>query len=86
MGTLGQQKMRNSISRIPLRGLYWTRTSDPIDVNDVLYQLSQQTVLIAFPTEFYILGRILDVLLIYLSLFAMRANFEKFGEELRSVV
>ena len=24
-------------------GLYWTRTSDPIDVNDVLYQLSQQT-------------------------------------------
>jgi hypothetical protein len=28
----------------PFRGgLYWTRTSDPIDVNDVLYQLSQQT-------------------------------------------
>ena len=26
-----------------LCGLYWTRTSDPIDVNDVLYQLSQQT-------------------------------------------
>ena len=26
------------------RGLYWTRTSDPIDVNDVLYQLSQQTI------------------------------------------
>ena len=25
-------------------GLYWTRTSDPVDVNDVLYQLSQQTV------------------------------------------
>jgi hypothetical protein len=25
-------------------GLYWTRTSDPIDVNDVLYQLSQQTI------------------------------------------
>ena len=24
-------------------GAYWTRTSDPIDVNDVLYQLSQQT-------------------------------------------
>ena len=24
-------------------GLYWTRTSDPVDVNDVLYQLSQQT-------------------------------------------
>ena len=24
-------------------GLYWTRTSDPIDVNDVLYQLSQST-------------------------------------------
>ena len=27
------------------RGLYWTRTSDPIDVNDVLYQLSQQTII-----------------------------------------
>ena len=27
-------------------GLYWTRTSDPIDVNDVLYQLSQQTITI----------------------------------------
>ena len=27
-----------------LCGLYWTRTSDPIDVNDVLYQLSQQTI------------------------------------------
>ena len=26
-------------------GLYWTRTNDPIDVNDVLYQLSQQTLL-----------------------------------------
>ena len=24
-------------------GLYWTRTSDPIDVNDVLYQLSHAT-------------------------------------------
>ena len=24
-------------------GAYWTRTSDPIDVNDVLYQLSQST-------------------------------------------
>ena len=24
-------------------GPYWTRTSDPIDVNDVLYQLSQRT-------------------------------------------
>ena len=29
-------------------GLYWTRTSDPIDVNDVLYQLSQQTI-VGFP-------------------------------------
>ncbi len=29
-----------------LGGLYWTRTSDPIDVNDVLYQLSQQTITI----------------------------------------
>jgi hypothetical protein len=26
-------------------GAYWTRTSDPIDVNDVLYQLSQSTIL-----------------------------------------
>ena len=25
-------------------GAYWTRTSDPIDVNDVLYQLSQRTI------------------------------------------
>lgn len=31
------------ISGISRGGLYWTRTSDPIDVNDVLYQLSQQT-------------------------------------------
>lgn len=30
--------------RVVLCGLYWTRTSDPIDVNDVLYQLSQQTI------------------------------------------
>ena len=30
---------------LPCGGLYWTRTSDPIDVNDVLYQLSQQTTL-----------------------------------------
>ena len=29
-------------------GLYWTRTSDPIDVNDVLYQLSQQTISMSF--------------------------------------
>ena len=27
-------------------GAYWTRTSDPIDVNDVLYQLSQSTVIL----------------------------------------
>ena len=32
-----------------LGGLYWTRTSDPIDVNDVLYQLSQQTKHIGVP-------------------------------------
>ncbi len=36
-----------SVSKLGLEtdfgGLYWTRTSDPIDVNDVLYQLSQQT-------------------------------------------
>ena len=24
-------------------GAYWTRTSDPLDVNEVLYQLSQST-------------------------------------------
>lgn len=29
-------------------GLYWTRTSDPIDVNDVLYQLSHATNLLFF--------------------------------------
>ena len=27
------------------RGLYWTRTSDPIDVNEVLYPLSRQAML-----------------------------------------
>ena len=40
-----------------VRGPYWTRTSDPIDVNDVLYQLSQRTNLVRFPTIFYILGQ-----------------------------
>ena len=30
-------------SRLFYGGAYWTRTSDPIDVNDVLYQLSQST-------------------------------------------
>ena len=36
-------------------GLYWTRTSDPIDVNDVLYQLSQQTIGtgVIIPTHFF---------------------------------
>lgn len=34
-------KKRPAFQRVG--GLYWTRTSDPIDVNDVLYQLSQQT-------------------------------------------
>ena len=29
--------------RLLFGGAYWTRTSDPIDVNDVLYQLSQST-------------------------------------------
>ena len=33
-------------------GLYWTRTSDPIDVNDVLYQLSQQTM--GYSIQFYL--------------------------------
>jgi hypothetical protein len=31
------------VRQLAAGGLYWTRTSDPIDVNDVLYQLSQQT-------------------------------------------
>ena len=44
-------KANNQRKSLPLRGdfffggAYWTRTSDPIDVNDVLYQLSQSTVL-----------------------------------------
>ena len=28
---------------LPGGGLYWTRTNDPIDVNDVLYRLSHAT-------------------------------------------
>ena len=35
---------KSSIRRVMIYGgAYWTRTSDPIDVNDVLYQLSQST-------------------------------------------
>ena len=46
IGNESQNKMLRDKSRsILIGGLYWTRTSDPIDVNDVLYQLSQQTVL-----------------------------------------
>ena len=52
-----------STKKLPLevgevRGPYWTRTSDPIDVNDVLYQLSQRTILVTNPTNFYIRGQI----------------------------
>ena len=41
---LGKKTEALILQGLPHRGLYWTRTSDPIDVNDVLYQLSQQTV------------------------------------------
>ena len=43
----GRKKRRKSLiikDFLGFGGLYWTRTSDPIDVNDVLYQLSQQTI------------------------------------------
>ena len=36
-------KRATNCANAPHGGLYWTRTSDPIDVNDVLYQLSQGT-------------------------------------------
>ena len=36
------EKNLDALSRL-FGGAYWTRTSDPIDVNDVLYQLSQST-------------------------------------------
>ena len=39
----GEIKEKLDFSSFSGGGLYWTRTSDPIDVNDVLYQLSQQT-------------------------------------------
>ena len=47
MNTLGEKVKKKEaldLQRLPGGGLYWTRTSDPIDVNDVLYQLSQQTI------------------------------------------
>ena len=37
------EKNLDALSRL-FGGAYWTRTSDPIDVNDVLYQLSQSTI------------------------------------------
>ena len=39
----GKRKAMQALAWLYYGGLYWTRTSDPIDVNDVLYQLSQQT-------------------------------------------
>ena len=39
-------RLRGDFEAFVFGGLYWTRTSDPIDVNDVLYQLSQQTITI----------------------------------------
>ena len=56
------QQFQNGQKNLPLEvgevsGPYWTRTSDPIDVNDVLYQLSQRTNLVSFLTIFYILGQ-----------------------------
>ena len=39
----GKRKAMQAFAWLYYGGLYWTRTSDPIDVNDVLYQLSQQT-------------------------------------------
>ena len=35
-------------------GAYWTRTSDPIDVNDVLYQLSQSTMSLYKPISAFV--------------------------------
>ena len=45
-GAERKQKTRTTVKVVLIFvcGLYWTRTSDPIDVNDVLYQLSQQTI------------------------------------------
>ena len=40
----GKKMEALDLQGLPGGGLYWTRTSDPIDVNDVLYQLSQQTI------------------------------------------
>ena len=41
----GHNENRNTVPVIlSFRGLYWTRTNDPRDVNTVLYQLSQQTI------------------------------------------
>ena len=43
-GGAGKKMEALDLQGLPGGGLYWTRTSDPIDVNDVLYQLSQQTI------------------------------------------
>ena len=37
-----------------LSGPYWTRTSDPIDVNDVLYRLSHATIVVSETHIYYI--------------------------------
>ena len=44
--------LENAVFSRAFGGLYWTRTSDPIDVNDVLYQLSQQTM--GYSIQFYL--------------------------------
>ena len=43
----GEGKMKEAVDfqRLPLGGDSWTRTNDPIDVNDVLYRLSHATML-----------------------------------------
>ena len=41
---MGKRKSMQAFAWIYYGGLYWTRTSDPIDVNDVLYQLSHATI------------------------------------------
>ena len=39
----GKKKEVVDFQRLPLGGDSWTRTNDPIDVNDVLYRLSHAT-------------------------------------------
>ena len=47
-GGAGKKMEALDLQGLPGGGLYWTRTSDPIDVNDVLYQLSHATVYINY--------------------------------------